>query len=327
MNTEDKRKLQINLLSLNNSYYEETIMKVQPTKYNGSVNLLRDSFLELSEFLKTKLKFEKRANQSNFDSGIPIEDYFRQEFQKLIPPKYSLTCGSVIDKNHNTCGDCDVVFYDSFSYPKLKSSTTEDSRRKFMPFESVFGIIELKQTLNTGALDSTGNLKEGAKTNLITACEKIAQFKGLHRKQVNDDFIKPGMVVRGQQNVNRPFGFILCLDGPDDAESVRKEVRRINEEIPKERRIDGLFVLNKYAFTWLLGNPLKKSSIKETTPEFATGNAIVPSGKDTLYYLFISIWNTIKNQKLNAPDYFNDYGGKENLTHDIKMFFPSQREV
>lgn len=298
-------------------------MNIEPKKYTGTPNLLRDTLLELTEFLKTKLEFEKRVNQSNFDSGIPIEDYFREEFKKLIPPKYALTNGTIIDKNNNTCGDCDVIFYDKFSSPMLRIPSTDNSRRKFLPCESIYGIVEVKQTLNLGALDNDGELSDGADTSLISACEKIAQFKALERGNFDDDIAASGLVAR-----DRPFGYVLFLDGPEEknVDAVHKEIRRINERIPKELRADGILVLDKYAFTWFraesrdlnvkLSDASKLLEIsKETLPEFANGNGIVLSRENTLYYLFSVIWHNLSNQKLIPPDFYEDYGGKDSLKH------------
>ena len=321
-------------------------MNLHPKKYTGTVNLLRDSLLELSEFLKTKVKFEKQANQNNFDSGIPIEDFFRDTIQKVIPPKYSITSGTIIDRNNNTCGDCDVVFYDSFSYPNLKLPSTDNSRRKFLSFESIYGIIEIKQSLNLGALTSNGKLKDNTKTNLVVACEKIAQFKALERKKSNDVNATSGLAGKSSRYRNRPFGYILCMDGPDDWKAAQKEIRKINKEIPKELRIDGLFILDKYSFSWFSTNPnslvkeirdvnltdkfaeqfnqVLDSNVTEVAPEDANGDGIIFSGENTLYYLFTLLWNNLSTQTLSAPDFYFDYGGRESLRHKVALFFPSK---
>ncbi len=229
-------------------------MNIEPKKYKGSINLYKDSFIELSEFIKVKLNYEKRANQSNFDSGIPIEDYIRNEIKKLLPPKYAVTSGTIVDKDHNTCGDCDIIIFDNFSSPLIKNPSTYDSRRKIIPYESVYGIIEIKQRYNTGVLDKNGNLKDDADTNIITACEKIAMFKKLSRNQIFNRVDLPGFAINESKVLNRPFGYILCLDGPEDFKIVQKEIRRISETY---QEINELMDYSFWINTHLLGCILK----------------------------------------------------------------------
>ena len=119
-------------------------------KIPNSEGLFKNSFVELSMMMEGKLKFEKLANCSNFDSGIPLEDYFREEFSKFIPKKYSVCSATIMDRENYTCGECDFIIYDDQKSVFIKHPSTNNSRRKFLFHEATYGIIEVKQTLTIG---------------------------------------------------------------------------------------------------------------------------------------------------------------------------------
>lgn len=87
--------------------------KIYKKKIKQYEDLFRDSFRELSMLMQSKLEFEKTANYSNLDSGIPLEDYFRESFGQFIPKQYSVDCATVVDGENFSCGDCDFVVYDN----------------------------------------------------------------------------------------------------------------------------------------------------------------------------------------------------------------------
>ena len=86
------------------------------------------------------------------ESGIPLEDYFRQEFGCFLPDQFTVTAGKVIDCEQYTCGDCDFVIYDRRYAPFVKFPATQHSRRKLIAFETTYGIVEVKQKLTLGAM-------------------------------------------------------------------------------------------------------------------------------------------------------------------------------
>jgi hypothetical protein len=152
-------------------------------------DLLRNTMQSASANLARKLQEELSANANNMDSGVPLEDAFRHELAPLIDP-YRLDVGHIVDKESFSCGDCDVVIVDPRRAPLLKLPSAPGSRRKHLPFESVYGIIEVKQTLTLGALDSERRLRADPRGSLWEACTKAFAFKQLSRD-------RPGGLVWG----------------------------------------------------------------------------------------------------------------------------------
>ena len=110
---------------------------------------------------------ERRFNINNFDSGSGVEDIVRQELSKLLPERYAVDTGVINDKEGKTAGDCDIVIRDSLWAPVVKLGATPESRRVHFPIESIYSVVEIKQTLGFQQLDD--------------AMEKLVKVSGLNR--------------------------------------------------------------------------------------------------------------------------------------------------
>lgn len=300
------------------------------TKDPQIVNIFRNAFLETSAFLKTKLLYEKQSNQYNLESGLPLEDYFRQEFGRFIPDFYSVDAGKIIDREHYTCGDCDFVIYNKSYAPFVKFPSTQHSRRKLLAFETTYGIIEVKQKLTLGATKNEMLIEKPSGT-LYDACNKIFAYKELSRDTVDSTKVIPGFTIPSllgeEVEYNKPFGFGFFYDADidlDDQTSVKNLVTEfwlINQTVPPPARVNGFFVLDKFAVTFVKDSGLPSPThlvalhpSEVTTPTFS----IIKSGPDTLYLMYVFVWNLLLKTHLNNPNFNADYGGAEFL-QDFKQ--------
>lgn len=295
-------------------------------------HLFRDTFRETSAFLKIKLQSEKQANQYHLESGIPVEDYFRQEFGRFIPEAFTVGVGKVIDRECYTCGDCDFVIYDSRYAPFVKFPSTQYSRRKFIAFETTYGIIEVKQTLTLGAITKKkGVLKKKTKGSLYDACTKIFAYKELNREPVDATRLIPGIIISSwgglRAEYNRPFAFAffydtnIDIDNPEELENLAKEFLIINETVPVPIRVNGIFVLDKFSLIWSQEYPeidIPEPYPPALHPEDAKKPviAIVKSREETLYYMYTLLWYILMETKLTYPNINNDYGGRQFLNFE-----------
>ena len=300
------------------------------TKDPNQVNIFRNAFLETSAFLKTKLLYEKQANQYNLESGIPLEDYFRQEFGRFIPDFYSVDTGKIIDRENCTCGDCDFVIHDRRYAPFMKFPSTQHSRRKLLAFETTYGIIEVKQKLTLGAIKD-GTVKAKPSGSLYDACAKIFAYKELSRDIVDSAKVIPGFTIpalHGEEvQYNKPFGLCFFFDADVDLDNETAtrdlilEFWLINQTVAPSLRVNGFFVLDQFAVTFVkdsgVPNPTHLITLypeDTTTPTFS----IIKSGADTLYLMFAVLWNLLLKTHLNPPNLNSDYGGTEFL-QDFKQ--------
>lgn len=119
--------------------------------------------------------------------------------RKILPKKYGVDTGVVIDKIGNQSRQCDIIIYDSLNYPELFSLTSA----KFFPVDFVYATIEIKTTL-----DKT-KLKE-AVTN-IRSVQSLDYIKGEFRYTPTDpiDFSNPNSIISETKSTTAPLGLIF----------------------------------------------------------------------------------------------------------------------
>lgn len=158
---------------------------------NEKIEFFKSSFTKTSEIYFN----EKKKLISPLEYGIHKE-YACKEFLKfLIPSKYHLGEGFIINSNEQYSTQCDIVIYDSTNTPLIESG----NKQRFFPMETVFAIGEVKSALS--------------KSQLKSAINKLAKAKSLRR-----DNLTPGIISRKTKdkfdNYNHPFdqifSFIIC---------------------------------------------------------------------------------------------------------------------
>src|SRR5262245_47719400 len=108
---------------------------------------------QIEERILLRTKAERDGTIDNFDCGLGIEDIIRDELSKLLPARYSVHCGVVNDRYGRTVGDCDVVIFNELWFPFIRSGAAEASRRFHFPVEGVYGVLEIKSSLDYTSLD------------------------------------------------------------------------------------------------------------------------------------------------------------------------------
>lgn len=295
-------------------------------------DLFRNTFLELSSFLETKYKFEKDANQYNMESGIPLEDYFRQEFGKFVPNFYNVGSGKIIDKEFYTCGDCDFIIYDDRFSPFLKFPSTEYSRRKIFAFETTYGIIEIKQKLTLGALDDKNKLLSEPKGHLYNSLQKMISYKELSREVIDASKIIPGFKAENwksnETQFNRPFALAFFYDCENslDLTDICREYYTISNTVDKNYWSNGIFVLNKFALIWTRESKTQNNTHNELlhpnkidTPRLS----VITSEKDTLYLMYSYLWKLLVMTHLGKPQFQIDYGANKHLKDFDSLVYDS----
>lgn len=265
---------------------------------------LRNTLLQTCRRLEARIisesATERKFNIDNYDSGSGIEDIVREQFQILLPSRYSLAPGVIIDRNGTTCGECDIAIVNRAWVPLLKYGATDDSRRIHIPVESVYSIVEVKQTLNEDALDD--------------AMEKIVTYKRLERARseygriIENHNLKP--FENTSKSLNYRFDAILgvgCKDGEFD--ELVKRFFLINKTLTPSERVNALTILGSgYAcyvtkenggFTEYL---YPESQDKESFPYY------LPTSRDSLYYLWVNLWQHLSLTVLNFERFKHRYG-------------------
>ena len=127
-------------------------------------------FKSLQEEMRAKLELGRAMIPHNGEMGAAAEDSWREWLRKYLPKRYKVDKAFVVDSNGNCSDQIDIVIYDSqYSYFLFNHEQV-----LYIPAESVYAVIECKQTLN--------------KQNLHYAGEKAASVRALYRTSNNIPF-------------------------------------------------------------------------------------------------------------------------------------------
>ena len=178
-------------------------------------------------------------NIDNFDSGPGIEDVVREELRRLLPSRYGVRAGVVNDSTGRTSGDCDVLLLNEAWFPSIKAGATADSRRFHFPIEAVYGVIEVKQSLNAAALDS--------------AMEKLISVSRLQRAAAPELLVENREVRLEEHHAMQPlFTAVLATDlsAGEDLETLVHRFIAINGQVGRREVVTALCVLGYGFVAW-----------------------------------------------------------------------------
>jgi len=98
-------------------------------------------------------KLEQGMKVDNFDSGVGVEDIVRDELRRVLPKRYAVSAGVLVDRDGMTSGDCDCIIWNDLWFPQVKAGAADSSRRAYFPIEGVYAVGEIKQTLGYDTLE------------------------------------------------------------------------------------------------------------------------------------------------------------------------------
>lgn len=107
---------------------------------------------------KIESKFSEIETIHNFDNGPEFEITLCKILRELLPGKFGVCRGFIVDRNGDQAGD-DIIIYDRLRFPTMRMLNEEDfSRKEQVPFEAVYCYIEVKNNLELdNESDSTLN--------------------------------------------------------------------------------------------------------------------------------------------------------------------------
>ena len=149
-------------------------------------------------------------------AGNEVEMTVRAFLARMLPPRYYVTHGHLIDAEHRVSPQLDVIVADNFSLPSL--ITTKDGT-EYVPATSVLAVGEVKSTYYL------------SKKYYKDFHEKLVAISQLHRPLVENSIyegISPSSNLRditlGSRNkhLNNLYSFLICVNGADfDFDKVR----------------------------------------------------------------------------------------------------------
>jgi hypothetical protein len=261
---------------------------------------------------------ERSSSFDNFDSGLGVEDIFRSEVSQLLPTRYSVKRGTVVDRSSKTCGDCDFVVFNEFWFPLVKGPAATGSRRAFLPIEGAYAIGEVKQTLSPKTLDE-------AMRKLVIA-HRLERPRTFAKRTVENR--ESGSCRHGLSN---PLYSFVVATGLEEGVTFESLVQRFFDICSSLKRLDivrGLCVLGHGTVTWGMRDSASKGATpaafmmedlyRPICPVFARATTDLPA----LYVLICDLSLHLFHSVLAPEDIHVAYGPE-----DWKIVLPKTMET
>ena len=154
-------------------------------------------------------------------AGNEVEDSVRCYFRRILPTRYYVTSGHLIDPHHKVSPQIDIIIADGLSLPSLY--TTSDGT-EYIPITSVFAIGEVKSTYHkSGAYFQKLERDLAQVADMDRPLVKNTLVKG----QITDETILLDMMqpINSNRYLNHLLSFLFCVDTGDFAlEDVAKHL-------------------------------------------------------------------------------------------------------
>lgn len=268
--------------------------------------------------IRAESDIEKSFNINNFDAGLGIEDIVREQFCTILPDRYAVTPGVVIDGDGDNCGECDIIIANRFWESLLKYGATDESRRVHIPVEAVYTVIEIKQTLTEDSLDD--------------AMKKVVMYKRLERDRSEYGRLIENHVItdynRFDASLNYRFDAILGVGCEEGTElDLVKRFFYINEELEPAHQVNALVILGSGYARYLdqsSEGEIRDHLYPESNMEYLNGFPSVrvipawsPSNQDSFYQFYSDLAHhlnlTVLNFKWQKYRYGKDAPGRGDI--------------
>ena len=237
--------------------------------------------------------------------GTIRENIIGKFLRPYLPDCYSIGTGQIFDAADSMSCQIDVVLHDQlFSTALLKGEDV-----LLLPYESVYGTIEVKSTLNTKELG--------------IAMDNIASVRRLKRADSDISFVLPhygstvsdepdNLIQIDKRRANTPLNIIFSYDGLTAETCIAGLADRLSSA-PDDKELMPDFVFN-FKRGYMVTKGQQKSdgwwlALREFRgAEDFDGYFSVSTGNDTLAMFYLttnSFLNKIRLNALNPTEYWN----------------------
>jgi len=178
----------------------------------ASKEFLRESLAAEQRVLVEQLKLSTQSICHNSTKGTVTEQHFIKFLSRYLPRRYEVSSGIVIDHTGQTSDQIDIIIYD----PQYTPTLLDQNGHHYVPAEAVYGILEVKPTIN--------------KDYLLYAADKAESVRKLDR--TSGEFLHIG-----GQSKKEPFDILAGIVAPRvewasgvDSESFCQNVHQLSKD-------------------------------------------------------------------------------------------------
>ena len=142
-------------------------------------------------------------------AGNEVEQAVRDYLKRMLPPRYYVTHGHLIDRSHIVSPQIDVIIADNFTLASLV--TTQDGT-EYVPATSVLAVGEVKSTYSASRQDYHGfHDKLTAISKMHRPLIENTAYGGIGPHTAMSDMLW----VSPHRYMNHLYSFLLCIDAGD----------------------------------------------------------------------------------------------------------------
>ena len=196
---------------------------------------MSELFKDMQNQMLARLELGRKNITHSGEMGEAAENSWREWLEYYLPNRYKVDKAFVIDCNGETSDQIDIVIYDrQYSYFVFRHEQVI-----YVPAESVYAVIEIKQELN--------------KENLLYAGNKAKSVRKLERTSVDIPFAAG---IYRAKPLHEILAGIIALESTW-ADPIGKTLENNMKKLDKESRIDFGCILKQGSFWADYSNELK----------------------------------------------------------------------
>lgn len=268
--------------------------------------------------LRHVLVHERELAVDAFDSGKPFEAAVREQVAHLLPKRYSVTDGVLVDRRGQSAGHADLVVFNSTWFTAVNAPMVAQPVRTLIPIEGGYAVGEVKQRLTRATLDE--------------AMEKLVVAQRLDRPHTFANRLVENREADSCTHglTNPLFTFILAAETDEhDFQVLISRFFDINKKLKRLEVVRHLCVIGAGAVGWGFKDPVRDHEIKPAlfmrddlfhaiVPTYV-GATVVPPLFSLMQHLHLHLFHSI----LGPEDIATAYGFK--LPQGISI--PTQPEI
>lgn len=246
---------------------------------------------------KLKIDFDGITKQieHNGVKGSAREDLLKDYLKKLLPEKYSIASGIIIDNDQNQSKQQDFIIHDALNCPSFFKTETNS----ILPIESVYATIEIKSTLNYVTLEQS-----------VKNIESVRKLNKLPNRNI----------ISNMYNEVYPLGFVFAYSSECSLEQIQKKLFELNKDINGKHQISIICVLDK----GLIFN-VNKENVTEFTIIPSANTILGRSDSDienSLYSFYLFLLEYLDNVHIQVPSLI-EYAKKSN-SFNVSLNIPNE---
>ena len=91
------------------------------------------------------LEFNYSHAHHNFELGLPLESCLRHFFRPYFPLRYGFATGYIVDEEERISNQTDWIIYDAQNFSPLMAKILGTEGNEWIPFDAVYGTVEVKE--------------------------------------------------------------------------------------------------------------------------------------------------------------------------------------